>query len=86
MYQDMSDSRPIVCGQKKKGIDWLPLKALMKERLGYVPSLSIKLSRDELNKLGFKAAANGLYPVFQGGLNGRRRDDGSEEGVYSPRS
>lgn len=53
----MSESKLIVIGNKGKPVNWEPLKNHMHERLGYVPSLSQRLTRDELFKLGFKAAS-----------------------------
>lgn len=82
MHPNMFDSKPINCGRKGKGLDWNPLKEHMQQRLGHTLSLSQKLSRDELDRLGFVAAANGLYPIFQGGYDGRKRNEGFEEGMY----
>lgn len=78
MHRTTFDSKPINCGRKGKGLDWSPLKERMLQRLGQVPSLSVKLTREELEKLGFTAAAYGLYSVFQGGYDGRGRADSEE--------
>lgn len=51
------NSLPIVIGAKGKPVDWEPLKQRMQAALGYVPSLSQKLSSPELDKLGFRAAS-----------------------------
>lgn len=85
MSYDTFDSKPINCGQKGKGVDWSVLQKYMLQRLGYTPSLSQKLSQDELGKLGFKAAASGLYSQFQGGFDGRIRNDYTEEGMHGVR-
>lgn len=53
----MNESFPIVIGQKGKPVNWKPFQERMQQRLGHVPSLSLKLSREDLAKLGFKAAA-----------------------------
>lgn len=50
------NSLPIVVGAKGKPVNWEPLKERMQSALGHVPSLSEKLSSQDLEKLGFRAA------------------------------
>lgn len=54
-------SFPIVIGAKGKPVNWEPLKERMMKALGVVPSLSQKLTQEELQKLGFTAA--GAYEI-----------------------